>query len=177
MGTHFRGTPRERRALDSYVKLSRASESVSASLAGGISSFGLSHTHLGVLEALHHLGPLCQTELARRLLRSPANMTAAVDQLEERGLVRRGRGHSDRRRVTVRLTARGRDLVDRVFPGHVRRIVATLAALTPSEQTELGRLCRKLGLSAARTAAGPEALARTMRRPRSLHSLAGNSYL
>jgi hypothetical protein len=37
--------------------------------------------------------------------------------------------------------------VTAAFPDHAARIVALLAALTPAEQRELGRLCRKLGLT------------------------------
>jgi MarR family 2-MHQ and catechol resistance regulon transcriptional repressor len=33
-----------------------------------------------------------------------------------------------------------------LFPRHVARVVEEMSALTAAEMTELGRLCRKLGL-------------------------------
>jgi MarR family 2-MHQ and catechol resistance regulon transcriptional repressor len=63
--------------------------------------------------------------------------------------VRRERGHDDRRCVRVRLTAAGRRRIEGLLPDHVARIVAALSPLSASEQLELGRLCRKLGLALA----------------------------
>jgi MarR family 2-MHQ and catechol resistance regulon transcriptional repressor len=145
MGTHHRGTPAEVRALDAYIKLRRASNTVLGRLDPSFRAAGLSENQLGVLEALFHLGPLHQAELGRKLLVSRANVTLLVDHLVGRGLVRRERQSDDRRRVRVTLTAEGRRLVRRVFAGHVAAIVAAMGPLTAAEQQELGRLCRKLG--------------------------------
>ena len=147
MGTHYDGRLVERRALDAYIKLTRALSSVEAGLAPGLVEVGLTPTQLGVLEALLHLGPLGQRSLGAKLLSSGGNITTVVDNLERRGLVRRERRDDDRRHVTVHLTSEGRRLISRVFPGHVRRIVAAFSALTPTEQETLGRLAKKLGLS------------------------------
>jgi MarR family 2-MHQ and catechol resistance regulon transcriptional repressor len=98
-----------------------------------------------VLEAVFHLGPLPQGELCRRILRSGSNVTTVVDNLEREGLVRRERDANDRRIQIVHLTDKGRELLDRALPVHVRRITRVMAALDPDEQRELGRLCRKLG--------------------------------
>jgi MarR family 2-MHQ and catechol resistance regulon transcriptional repressor len=147
MGTHYDGRPVERRALDAYIKLTRALSSVEARLAPGLAEVGLTPTQLGILEALLHLGPLGQRTLAAKLLSSGGNITTVVDNLERRALVRRERRDDDRRHVTVHLTSEGRRLISRVFPRHVGAIVAAFAALTPAEQDTLGRLTKKLGLS------------------------------
>jgi MarR family 2-MHQ and catechol resistance regulon transcriptional repressor len=123
----------------------RAASSVSARLGGSISEAGLTESQFGALEALYHLGPLHQCELGEKLLRSGGNITLVVDNLEKRGLVRRERETDDRRFVTVHLTDNGRRLVARIFPRHVARVVEEMKVLTPAEQEELGRLCRKLG--------------------------------
>jgi len=47
--------------------------------------------------------------------------------------------------VRLSLTPEGRRWVRRVFPAHVKGIVELFAPLEPQEQSELGRLCRKLG--------------------------------
>ena len=147
MGTHYDGRPAEVRALDAYIKLTRAVSSVEARLGLELARAGLTSTQLGVLEALLHLGPLGQRVLGGKLLMSGGNITTVVDNLEARGLVRRERRDDDRRHVTVHLSPEGRRLIAKVFPNHVRAIVDAFSVLTPSEQETLGRLAKKLGLS------------------------------
>ncbi len=148
MPTHYQGSERERLALDAYIKLMRASDTVAAKLSAALSRHGLTMGQLGVLEALLHLGPMCQNELGRKLLRSGGNVTTVVDNLERRRLVRRRRNPEDRRFVTVELTADGRRFIRDVFPGHAADITRLVGALSAPEQRELGRLCGKLGTKA-----------------------------
>ena len=148
MGTHYRGTPEEIRALDAYIKLMRASESIAARLERKLKARGLTISQFGVLEALHHLGPMCQRELGTKLLKSDGNVTTVVENLERRELICRRRSEEDRRFITVALTARGAKLISDLFPDHVTWIVDQFKRLEGSEQEELGRLCKLLGISA-----------------------------
>ena len=147
MPTHYRGSAQERAALDAYIKLMRAADSVTARLDPLMRAADLTFGQFGALEALLHRGPLCQRDLGRKLLRSGGNITVVVGNLARRGLVRRHRGPQDRRFVTVTLTDKGRRLIGGIFPRHVRHVVRELGALSPPEQAELGRLCRQLGLA------------------------------
>jgi MarR family transcriptional regulator, 2-MHQ and catechol-resistance regulon repressor len=147
MPTHYRGSAQERAALDAYIKLMRAADSVTARLDPLMRAADLTVGQFGALEALLHRGPLCQRDLGRKLLRSGGNITVVVGNLARRGLVRRHRGPQDRRFVTVTLTDKGRRLIGGIFPRHVRHVVRELEALSPPEQAELGRLCRQLGLA------------------------------
>jgi MarR family transcriptional regulator, 2-MHQ and catechol-resistance regulon repressor len=137
---------RQKRALELYVKLSRASAAFSNHLRPGLEADGLSESQMGVLDALYHVGPMTQRELAAKVLRSPANMTAVLDQLGRRGLVSRERGE-DRRTNVIALTSQGRELFERIFAPHAARIADAAGVLTGPEQSELARLCRKLGLA------------------------------
>ena len=149
MPTHHQGPPEEVRALDTFVKLVRASGSVVARTNRPLAGQGLTVGQFGVLETLFHLGPLHQCALARKHLQSGGNITMIVDNLERAGLVRRERMAEDRRFVRVHLTDAGRQRIEAIFPAHAQAIVAQMAALTAAEQEELGRLCRKLGLAAS----------------------------
>ena len=51
------------RALNTYTKLMRAAESITARTHRHLSSKGLTISQFGVLEALYHLGPLSQKEI------------------------------------------------------------------------------------------------------------------
>jgi MarR family transcriptional regulator, 2-MHQ and catechol-resistance regulon repressor len=151
MPTHHQGPPDEVRALDAYVKLVRAADSVERVLAQHIDSLGLSWSQFGVLEALLHLGPQCHKDLATRLLRSRGNLTLVIQNLESRALVQRERDAADRRQVNVSLTEQGHALIAGAFPAHAARVAAVMAALDPDEQEALGALCRTLGWAAAAT--------------------------
>lgn len=138
----------EGKALDAFVKLVRATNSVSCRVHHHLATERLTESQFGVLEALHHLGALNQGELCRKILKSGGNLTVIVDNLERRGLVRRERDAGDRRVVNVHLTPEGRRVIERVLPRQVDAIVRELGCLTESEQERLAALCRKLGLGA-----------------------------
>ena len=146
MGTHYKGTEEDIRALNTYIKLMRAVDSVTSRLNPSLSSARLTISQFGALEAVFHLGPLCQRDLGAKLLKTSGNITMVVDNLEKRGLVERKREGTDRRYVTVHLTGEGRRLISEIFPRHVAAIVEEMSILTASEQEELGHLCRVLGL-------------------------------
>jgi MarR family transcriptional regulator, 2-MHQ and catechol-resistance regulon repressor len=141
----YRGSESEVLALSTFVKLSRAANTLSARLARGLADSDLTESQFGVLEALYHLGPLHQCDLAEKILRSSGNMTLVIDNLEKRGLVERRRSADDRRFVSIHLTSTGSELIARVFPAHARAITDEMSALEPEEQRTLGRLCRQLG--------------------------------
>jgi MarR family 2-MHQ and catechol resistance regulon transcriptional repressor len=145
MPTRYRGSAEQVLALDTFIKLTRAVESFSARLARHSSIGDLTPSQFGVLESLHHLGPLKQGDICTKLLRSAGNITLVVDNLEKRGLVRRERDREDRRAVIVSLTDAGEELIAGLFPRHVAAIVQEMSALTANEQEALGCLCRKLG--------------------------------
>ena len=147
MGIRYKGTKAENRALDAYIKLVRASESVVGRLGQNLrAEDDLPLSQFGVLEALMHLGPMCQRELGVKILKSNGNVTMVVDNLEKRGLVARRRSVEDRRVTEVDLTAKGRALIKGIFPRHAAEITAEMGRLTAAEQKQLGALCRKLGL-------------------------------
>ncbi len=145
MPTHYKGDSEEVRALNSYIKLTRAADSVNARLSASVSMKDLTTSQFGVLESLYHLGSLCQNELGNKILKSNSNMTTVVDNLEKRGLVRRERDQIDRRMIKVHLTPTGHDMIERLLPQHVSAIKEQFSVLSPEEHILLGNLLRKLG--------------------------------
>lgn len=145
MPTHYSGTHKETLALDTFIKLTRACDSVSGRLAHRGTQGDLSTSQFGVMETLFHLGPMCQSELGGKLLKSGGNITMVIDNLEKRGLVHRDRDIEDRRMIVVSLTEIGKQHISSIFPSHVNSIVEEMGVLTAEEQETLGDLCRKLG--------------------------------
>ncbi len=146
---HFKGSATEQRALDAYIKLVRAAESVNSRVNRHLADHGLTVSQFGVLEALYHLGPLYMSELARKILKTGGNLTMVVNNLEKRGLAERCPEARDRRFVRVAITPKGKKLIACLFPAHARGIADAFSALTPSEQELLAALSRKLGRSQA----------------------------
>jgi len=149
VATKHQGTAAEKRALNAYIALMRASESVTSRLAPRLAEVGLTDSQFGVMEALHHLGPMCQAELGRKILKTSGNMTMVIDNLEKRWLVRRERDAHDRRFVTVHLTDEGAELIDGFFPEHAAAITREMSVLTAADQEALRTLCRRLGKGGA----------------------------
>ena len=144
--SHYKGTRDEVRALGTFVKLVRAAESVTARIHRNLIDAGLTVSQFGVLEALFHVGPLSQVEIAKKVLKSTGNITMVIDNLEKSGLVNRERHKDDRRYYIVQLTDEGRKLIGSIFPRHAAKIMEEMKVLSRTEQVTLGNLCRKLGL-------------------------------
>lgn len=149
MPTKYQGNKEERRALNAYIVLMRAASSLGARVCEGLKKHSLTTAQFGALEALLHLGELTQSELARKLLVTGGNITQLIDGLERRGLVTRDRSTEDRRVIKLALTSAGEELIRKVMPEHVGRIVEELSVLSAAEQAELRKLCRKAGLKGA----------------------------
>ncbi len=145
MPTHYQGPPETIRALDTFIKLTRATESIMARLSRKGTIAPLSHSQFAVLEALYHLGPLTQGQVSAKLLKSTGNITLVVDNLEKGGWVQRTRENEDRRQVTIHLTEAGQSLIERIFPAHASAICEEINVLTAEEQAVLSAICIKLG--------------------------------
>jgi MarR family transcriptional regulator, 2-MHQ and catechol-resistance regulon repressor len=136
------GDPLAHRALESLL---RAEASVRRTLTADLARSRLSAAGFSVLVVLATAGGELQLRALRRRLRtSKANASEVVTTLEARGLVTRARLAADRRAASVALTASGRDLVDRLFPEHTRRVALAFAVLDESEKRSLAQICRKL---------------------------------
>ena len=131
-----RDTTQQESALDAYIKLHRCTNLLRSRSTQFFAEHGLTYGQFATLEALYHVGPLCQKDIAVKV----------IDNLEKSGLVARRTSARDRRQKVVNLTAKGRALIGDIFPEHAGRITASLGALSVQEQQLLARLCKKLVL-------------------------------
>lgn len=146
MGTHYNGSKKVMRALDSYIKLMRAADTINSAVNLSLSKFGLTESQFNVLDALYHLGPLSQKELGYKLLKSGGNITMVIDNLEKDAYVERRRGTEDRRIFFVHLTKEGGEKLEEILPMKVNFITNEMNRLNKTEQIELQRLCKKIGI-------------------------------
>jgi MarR family transcriptional regulator, lower aerobic nicotinate degradation pathway regulator len=87
--------------------LVRASAGMTRLGAETLAPLGIDGRHYGVLAALAELGPVSQQTLADIFAVDRSTMVGFVDELEERGHIRRGKNPSDRRAYALELTGSG----------------------------------------------------------------------
>ena len=136
-------------SLKLMTVLARAFSAVEVHTHADIARHGLTISEFGVLEALHHKGPMLLGELQRKTLVSSGGMTYVVDRLEEKGWVERRPCATDRRASYAALTREGEALIRRIFPEHVRCLEHAFGGLNRAEKREVIELLRKLGTAAA----------------------------
>ena len=132
-----------------WLVLMRCHHALSKIAERSIQETGLCLTDFVALEALLHKGPQTITEIQSRVLLASGSMTAAVDRLEGRGLIRRTSAPGDRRARILRLTPAGRRVTEAAFGRHAAELESAMTVLSPTEKRELRASLKKLGLFAA----------------------------
>ncbi|HSJ29731.1 MAG TPA: MarR family transcriptional regulator [Acidimicrobiia bacterium] len=128
-------------------RISRLSRLIDRRLAENFARHGIENWMYDVLATLRRSGPpyeLAAGDLVGQTMVTTGAMTNRIDRLEERGLVERRDAPDDRRKVVVRLTRAGLDLVDDVVASHLATEGEIMAALSPRQQEELVRSLRRL---------------------------------
>jgi MarR family transcriptional repressor of emrRAB len=83
-------------------------------------------------------------ELCEYTSQGATNMTRIANTLVKRGLITRGAGAEDRRRVSIRITAAGKRFVVKMLPPMFPRLGAMFAGFSDTDKRHLDRLLRKL---------------------------------
>ena len=135
-------------------RVSRLSRLIDRRLADNFARFGLENWMYDVLATLRRGGEpyeLTAGDLVGQSMVTTGAITNRIDRLAERGLVERA-GAADRRKVIVRLTPKGRHLVDEVAAAHLATEAELLADLSPRQRRDLASLLRTALLTVGDTA-------------------------
>jgi DNA-binding MarR family transcriptional regulator len=107
--------------LDAYFALMEAVSLLQHRVEQQLRTEGdLSYVQFQLLARLAARGPLTMTELADGVVYSRSGLTYQASLLEKAGLITRAPSSADDRATLVTITDRGRDLLGRVFPGHIQ---------------------------------------------------------
>lgn len=136
-------------ALKLWIVLARSFAAIERDIHAELATHEITPTEFGILEALHHKGPLLLGEIQRKVLVTSGGITYLVDRLTEKGLVERQECPGDRRARYAVLTPAGSALIRKIFPAHAKRIERAVSGLTATEQAQATVLLRRLGLAAA----------------------------
>jgi DNA-binding MarR family transcriptional regulator len=105
---------------------------------------GVTPAQARALRVLSRGGLLRMSTLADQLGIARRSATTVVDELAERGLVRRTEDPADRRAVTVDVTPAGLNLLQRLSEARAGALSDLAADLTPDELDQLRTLLRRL---------------------------------
>lgn len=83
-------------------------------------------------------------ELCEYATQGATNMTRIANALVKRGLITRGAGAEDRRRVSIRITAAGKRFVQKMLPPLYPQVDAMFAGFSGTDKRHLDRLLCKL---------------------------------
>lgn len=110
-----------------------------------LASAGIGGRGYGILAILSEDGPDSQFELAQMLGKAPGVVVAAIDELEQAGLVERNRDPADRRRSVVTLTPAGHHALAHADEIAEQAVAEMLQGLDAGELAQLkGLLARGL---------------------------------
>ena len=128
-------------------RLARVRGHIDAELDRVFAAHGLTAANFGVLVTLARVDDgrgVSQRRLMAELGLTSGTISVRMDRLVDEGLVDRRVDPESRRNTLITLTARGRELFERVVPAHLANEDRLLAALDPREREVLAGLLRKL---------------------------------
>ncbi len=110
-----------------------------------IAAIGLQLSEFAILEVLLHKGEQPIKIIGEKVLLTSGSMTAAVNRLSRKKLVRRVPDPSDGRSFQIHLTEKGRELITRAYCQHEKNLERLITDLSESERQTLMHLLKKLG--------------------------------
>jgi DNA-binding MarR family transcriptional regulator len=116
--------------------------------------FDLSVTQWRVMAALGRFAPLAASDVGQRIVMDKVAVSRAVGTLMTRGLVERATDRQDRRRATLRLSARGRAMYGRIVPLALDYEARLSEALSGEERRSFDALSDRLFARAKRLREG-----------------------
>jgi DNA-binding MarR family transcriptional regulator len=126
-------------------RLSVLNEQVSRSLAALYSDrFGLTPPEWRAMAVLAGFQPLSANGICQRTNMDKVRVTRAIARMIEAGLVSRQEDATDRRYVSLSLTAKGTEVYGQILPLVQAREAEILSALSVDEITALDSILRKL---------------------------------
>ncbi|QRG70409.1 MarR family transcriptional regulator [Brevibacillus choshinensis] len=111
--------------------------------------YGLNPSEFMVLELLYHKGEQPIQHIGKKILLASGSTTYVIDKLESKKLLARRQCQEDRRVVFASITAKGRELMDEIFPQHRAVIQMLFEGVSEDQKMTLIELLKETGLRAA----------------------------
>lgn len=135
-------------AIDVTIALGRAASTVERVLAKRLKAYDITPVGLQVLISvlLADGGPIDLTTLGAQVRVTKANVSLVLQGLEKRKLVERATEPTDGRRIRVRLTPRGQEVLDELVPLARDKMEEALEPLSARDRKDLRRILRRIDI-------------------------------
>ncbi len=109
-----------------------------------VKSLGLTPPQFDIIATLGNTEGMSFKELGEKTLITKGALTGIVDRMEQKGWVQRIISLEDRRSTLARLTPKGEELFEEVFPAHLGYLADAFGKLPARDRKELVKLLDKL---------------------------------
>ena len=108
--------------------------------------YGITDAQFNVLIQLQYEKQqgLSQADLGRRLVVNKADMTGIIDRLEKAGLVGREDHPKDRRINIIKITRKGRDIVNKLEPGYFTGVKKVMSGMSKNDMKTIMKGMEKI---------------------------------
>ncbi|WP_345980725.1 MarR family winged helix-turn-helix transcriptional regulator [Sulfurimonas sp. HSL3-2] len=134
-------------SMKTWIQLFRTYNKVRAKESAYIQSFGLTMNQFQVLEVLYHRGDMNIGTITKLTMGTPGNVTVVVRNLKRDGWISSVADLKDKRASILSITQKGRDIIEKLFPGHAKNFEEYFEVLDEDETETLFKLLRKLNKS------------------------------
>jgi len=132
-------------SLKTITVLFRAYNSLEKIIRKDISQYGLNVNEFGVLEALFHRDILSVKEVIDKVLAPNSSISYTIESLVRKSLIEKVQSIEDRRVFYLRLSKKGKDLMNKIFPIHKNNMRQILDVLAENEELILQKALVKIG--------------------------------
>ena len=129
--------------LSTLVVFTRAEHAIHKREIETIKEGGLTTAQFGVLEALYSKGDLRICEIIEKILTTSGNITVVIKNLEKDGLVKKTVDPEDKRSAIISITDKGKDVIEKILPNHIKNIKDIFSILTDEEKMTLKDILKK----------------------------------
>lgn len=129
--------------LKIFLGMSRALNKINRATNKVYTKYGLTSGQFAVLEALYHKGDLSVGEVQEKILTTSGTIPVIVRNLEKEGLLEKAIDEKDKRRFILRITEKGRDLMNLAYPENEAIIVSMINTWSKEEQEQILKYMKK----------------------------------
>lgn len=132
------------KSMKTVVRIDRVFHLVNNMTESYLSKNNLTFNQFKVLEVLYHLGDLNIGSITKLTSSTPGNTTVVVKNLKRDNLISSIKDPNDSRASILSITQDGKDIIERVFPGHAQNLFDFMKVLSDDEISTLYDLLNKI---------------------------------
>lgn len=130
--------------MRTWMQIFRSYNKIRAKETTYIQSFGLTMNQFQVLEVLYHRGDLNIGSITKLTMSTPGNITVVVKNLKRDDYISSYTDSKDQRASILSITQKGKDVIEKLFPGHAENFEEYFKVLSDDELETLFTILRKL---------------------------------